>query len=195
MEKNMTRVIERNNSSLEVVEITRACETSSCYFIEGKVLREYIERYYTPPRLLIPRTYLYGIQTKEEYDECKRNSVEKDLIKQGINYLINEPILACGVTGRQTTQLFIVDGHHRARYSGRFKIHSLPCLIATPTQLVDAIGQCGGINLSEAALVENLVRASTETLSSFKNLSADKQPRSIPNIIDVSSLSNQFATF
>ncbi len=171
----------------------RQLSCSSFQFVEGNKLKESLES--KTPRLLIPRIHLFGIQTREEYDGCKRSSVERRLAQQGINYLNENPILVCAIPNKNI-QLFIIDGHHRARYSGKFRISNLPCLIATPEQVIDALRENGDSNpLSTDALVQDLIRASAETLSSFKQIATGKQPRVVPGINSIKDLERQFACF
>lgn len=134
-------------------------------------------------RLFVPAYHLFGTQTMGEYEAAKRRSAESKLATCGIDCLKEHPIPVCALPSDNGLTLAIIDGHHRTRYAGNSGIHTIPCIIYTPPQLVDIFNQHGLYNrlIDKTFLVADLNRAVGETLSSFGgSLPEHKQPKTIP---------------
>lgn len=184
----MERIIESE------IRKTSQSNSNSIYLGET-ILREII----TPqtPRILIPRCYLFGTQTASEYSVNKRRRIEKALSEQGFNFLIQNPALVCADLNPKGVNLFIVDGHHRARYSGRYNIHDIPCVVLSANQLLFAINtqrsRSEENTISETDLLRRLRTDASEATTSFKSLPDFKQPRGICRISSVRELKSMFA--
>jgi|SRR3989344_1827483 len=139
--------------------------------------------------LLIPRVYLFGRQEKESYDNGKRRSAEKRLKKEGINFLLQEPIIVCALPLNNDTQLVIVDGHHRTRYAGLHKIHLIPSIVYTPGQLVEAFSIIKhGTKYTPETLTALLDKEVAEASASFEALPNSKRPVLLTGYTDIQKL-------
>ena len=175
----------------------REITSSNSIYIGEDVLKKIIT--VETPHLLIPRINLFGTQTATEYSSNKRRLVESALTKQGINFLTEHPILTCAVTKPEETALYIIDGHHRARYSGRFRIFNIPCLVITLSELAQALIQdqqdVSENILTEENLLSKLITDSAEAIISFSKLREDKYPRVIRGISTLQELITKFQSF
>lgn len=148
-------------------------------------------------RLLIPLLNLFGTQTRPEYDNRKRNGVERRFQTCGVNCLKEHPAIVCALPGNIELTLAILDGHHRTRYAPLFEIALIPSLIYTPAQLVDILNQhqVYGRRIDENFLVADLTKAVGAALSSFERaLPNHKHPRTTPvnNINELTKLYQPF---
>lgn len=91
-------------------------------------------------KLMVPRSNLFGRQMQEEYTAKKTKIVEARLELCGQRCLKENPVAACWVPLKENESLICnFDGHHRARYSGKFKeaneIDAIPTIVYTPEVL------------------------------------------------------------
>lgn len=124
-----TVVFEPINDGVDIPSIT----TSQPFYTEG--FKELLEG--RGERLTIPRIFLYGTQELGEYSEENRRSIEGLLQEHGKSFLEQNPILVCAIPHQTGMTLAIIDGHHRARYSGKFHINEIPSIVLTPDELAD----------------------------------------------------------
>ena len=130
-------------------------------------------------KMLIPRQYLHGRQDSNSYGKRKRELVEGHLFQKGVEFLINEPIIACALSARDGLQMVVVDGHHRVRYSSAFGIKNIPSVIYSPQQLVEAFNLRNSTHFDANSLTEQLRNEVNQAYSSFRNL----DPRKLPKIV------------
>lgn len=129
--------------------------------------------------LLIPRIHLFGRQEMDSYDNRKRVLAERELNAKGIQFLMEEPVITCALPTPNGLQIVIIDGHHRTRYSSKYNIHVIPCLVYTPQQLVEAFNIRHGTNHDARSLMKQLGEDVRDALDSFSRMPVEKAPKAI----------------
>lgn len=144
-------------------------------------------------KLLIPKTYLFGTQQRGDYMSSSEKWVkELQADKHGILYLLQNPSLVVATPNRLGLELYISDGHHRARYGIRPVI---PTLVFSDENALSIINrdnkERGAQPISLDDYRDNLARHSNNAMSSFSStLPMDKYPRVMSGVFTVSDLSN-----
>jgi hypothetical protein len=78
-------------------------------------------------RLVIPRRYVHGRNTPQEYRAKSTREVDAYFTQDGAwDSLVRYPIEICMLAMPNGLLPVIMNGHHRARRSGKFGIHELP---------------------------------------------------------------------
>ena len=85
-------------------------------------------------RISVPRTYLWPTQKPCEFRNTSDKRITQEIRATNGEYLNENPIKVVSLevkieNGGMITLLAILDGHHRARSSGRFKISTVPSMI------------------------------------------------------------------
>lgn len=164
--------------------------------VDLAILREAISR--EGIGLWIPRQYLFGTQTLEEYDPKKRKSIEEKLLSDGVKCLEQNPLLACAIPYNNSISVAIIDGHHKARYSSKYNIHALPCLVASPEVYVKIMKKCcPQKEIKTDSFVMKLEDETTAAIRSFSYRMQDKYspPRLITGVSDTDQLKTIFDPF
>lgn len=145
-------------------------------------------------RLLIPRAFLFGRQTPQEYDNKKRKQIEKALESNTEGFLRENPVIICAVFLESELLLAIIDGHHRNRYAGLYQIDPLPCIVCTPDIMVEVINshKPEARKITQEVFVQQLLRETAEALAT---LPGEKQPKALPNIPNIDALKMRFGSF
>lgn len=165
-------------------------------YASEEVMKAYTKEHGT--RLLVPRRYLYGSQTTEEYDNSKRKRVEGALRTNGIDYLLQNPVVVCSLLdlSNGVTKLVIYNGHHRVRFSGKFGINNIPSIGLTPEELTEMINiyriEQNQPDIDEQTVTDRLLFYSAEALNSFDSLSNNKRPLSLSAQYDIRRISTEF---
>lgn len=110
---------------------------------QGINLKDELDKNSKGIRLLIPKFFLHGTQRKEEYDNQKRRQVEYALKTQGINFLLQNPIIGCVIFENNHATIAILDGHHRTRYAALYGIKDIPALVSQPEDIVNILNRHG----------------------------------------------------
>jgi len=158
-------------------------------FSTKEVLRLISEGTISVQTLLIDRVFLHGIQERAEYSRDKERNETVMLRKYREEYLCSCPVITTAVSTGSSTMLAVLDGHHRLRYSGRFGIHKIPCIVLSLDQAADIAGT------NTETLARTLINASSLAAGSFSRLSDEKQPRLITGVTSLEKLVKQFKPF
>lgn len=145
-------------------------------------------------RLLIPRIHIFGRQLPGEYGGIKRRQVVAALNKDGVNYLLENPIITCAVSVGSQLLLAIIDGHHRNRYSGLYpKITLMPCIVSTPEVLVEILNshRSEDKKIDLETFVKSLLIDTAEVTAVLPD---EKKPHMIPSISNIEELKARFAS-
>lgn len=134
-------------------------------------------------RLIIPKVFLHGRQNKEEYSNKKRKQVEVALNKDGINFLLENPIIVCAISVKNQLLLTIIDGHHRSRYASLYGISDIPCIVCTISTIADVINR-HKLETEKVSAQVLKMRLTEETLAAANSFSGSlpdiQQPKLIP---------------
>ena len=98
--------------------------------------------------LRVPRDFLWGIKPREAYSRVSRVRVETGLTYEGVAFLEKLPIVACVVPTNIGLMLPILQGHHRARYSGGFGIDVIPTAVCS-LEVAAGFFDCGSTDYLE----------------------------------------------
>ena len=152
---------------------------------EGINLKEVIED--RGVRLLIPRNYLFGRQASQEYDNRKRRQIEQALKSDGVNFLRENPVIICAVSLNNQLLLAIIDGHHRNRYAGLYRILDMPCIVCTPDVMVEVINsnKPEEKRIYREAFIQQLLR---ETAIASSTLPENKQSTILSGVTNIDEL-------
>lgn len=90
-------------------------------------------------RVEVPRIYLQGTQTYEEYSENKMRKIDKALAGSGIEFLRANPALAYAIPNRNGLDLALKDAHHRTRRVGKFSLPVVPTIVLPLEAAIDLI--------------------------------------------------------
>jgi len=143
--------------------------------------------------LMVPRMFLHGRQENGEYTKRKRRLAEREIEEGGMEYLKENPVIVCALKQRTGIQLVIIDGHHRTRYSSKFGIRDIPCLIYNPEQLLEAFNIARGTKQTGEDLVRGLENDMALATNSFAHMSYDRFPRLVIGKSEIEQL--EFARF
>src|SRR5690349_20368109 len=83
----------------------------------------------------VHRRFLFGRQTRDEFSHASERNICSTLKEKGQVFLQENPISLCSLSTKEGLMLVILDGHHRARYSGRHEIATIPAFIYTLDQI------------------------------------------------------------
>lgn len=82
--------------------------------------------------MLIPTFLLHGRQTPEEYQRSTEIDIRARIRKGGYEFLTNNPIQVIFAPGNINPTLYVLDGHHRARY-----VRPVLGITCIPSRVVD----------------------------------------------------------
>lgn len=150
-------------------------------------------------RLKIPRSYIFGIQPKEEYDNRKAKLAKAAISQGGIKFLEENPIILCAIPYQNGVSLALIDGHHRTRYSGQFGITHMPSLVFSPEAVAEMYNRSSfkpkNSFFTPESLVTYLDQSIGETLHSFRELPDNKQPQLVRGVNSIEQLQERFPSF
>lgn len=144
-------------------------------------------------RFLIPKTYLFGTQQRGDYMSSSEKWVkELQEDKQGMLYILQNPSLVVATPNKLGLELYLSDGHHRARYGIRPVVPGLVFSDEIALSIINRDNKERGANqISLDEYRENLAKLSNNAMGSFSStLPVDKYPRVIRGVFSVSGLSN-----
>lgn len=149
-------------------------------------------------RLMVPRFNIFGIQPAEDYSRITERKIIEGYQQDGINLLYESPVWLCALIKNSITTLALMDGHHRARYAGKFDIHMIPSIVFTPEQAVALWNEnpkcTKSITVDE--YINMMEEGMGEALKSFDRLCGDsRMPRHIPDVDSIDDLTRRFASF
>lgn len=141
-------------------------------------------------RLIIPAYFVFGRQRMDEYDNKKRQFVERGLKEKGLAYLLDYPALLVALFCRDLAQLVLIDGHHRTRYAPNCGIRQIPCCVAPLPVVAETI-----FRQSPKECEDTLMIQISETLISFNCLPDTKKPKTVQGVANMQQLAAMFEAF
>lgn len=149
-------------------------------------------------RLMVPRFNIFGIQPVEDYSRVTEREIVEGYRQSGMNLLYESPVWLCAMGKNSIMTLALIDGHHRARYAGKFGIHLIPSIVFTPEEAATLWNRHpkATSQLSVAEYMAMLEEGMGQALKSFDRLCSDsKLPKSIPDVDSIDDLTRRFACF
>lgn len=160
---------------------------------QGIDLKRELEEYGI--KLLVPKILLHGTQRREEYDNLKRKQVEYAFATQGVNFLLQNPVIGCVLIDNNLATLAVLDGHHRTRYAALYNIKDIPILLCQPKDVVNVLNKHEK-QISEEEFINEINRDINLAIHSFSiRYPRYSIPKSLLGVSRFEDLSLRFKIF
>jgi hypothetical protein len=145
--------------------------------------------------LLLPRYTLHGIQRPEEYSRSKLEGYRGIVEDKGLRFFWDNPVQACAIPVRDGLVMALLDGHHRTRLAGLYKVSHIPSEVFTTDQVANCISRRKGIRVNPEDLRTAILRCVADAIASFDRLPPHKHPSTLWGVESVTEIARRFPSF